>query len=266
MFTLFAQLVGLHLENERRIEFAEAALLDERATGELREQFVAVLGHDLRNPLNAVAACAQVLERKSTDPALAAVATRLMNNVRRMSTLIDDVLDFARARLGSGIGVRMQDVDDLDAALVAVVAELGDAEPQRTIVTRIAVGQTVRCDRGRLQQLASNLLSNALTHGAPVAPIELIARIEGAELVLQVANDGASIPADSLARIFEPFFGQSTAGDQEGLGLGLHICAQIVRAHGGRLDVESTNDGTRFTARIPRMSRHDRLNSGATTG
>ena len=114
MFTLFAQLVALHLENERRRESAEAALLDERAVGELREQFIAVLGHDLRNPLGAVSACGQLLEKKSTDPALATIATRLMTNVRRMSALIDDTLDFARARLGSGIGVQIADVHDLE--------------------------------------------------------------------------------------------------------------------------------------------------------
>ena len=257
MFTLFAQLVALHLENERRRESAEAALLDERAVGELREQFIAILGHDLRNPLSAVSACGQLLEKKSTDPALATIATRLMTNVRRMSALIDDTLDFARARLGSGIGVQIAEVDDLERALLAVASELQDSNPGRSIDCSVSIGRTIRCDRGRIQQLASNLLSNALRHGSSSHPVYFFAHIDDTDLVIQVANRGTPIPPESLARIFEPFWRHSMSASREGLGLGLHICAQIVRAYAGRLDVESTAaSGTRFTARIPLLRTH----------
>ena len=116
----------------------------------------------------------------------------------------------------------------------------------------LAIGRTIRSDRGRIQQLASNLLSNALRHGSTSHPVNFSAHTDDTELVIQVANRGTPIPPESLARVFEPFFRHSISASREGLGLGLHICAQIVRAHAGRLDVESTAaTGTRFTARIP---------------
>ncbi len=252
MFMLFAQLIALHLENERKRQRADAALLDERAAGELREQFMAILGHDLRNPLAAVAACGQVLQKKSTDPALKTVASRLMTNVQRMSTLIDDVLDFARARLGGGIGVTLAAVDDIERALSAVVTEFRDSHPERVIATQIDENRRIICDRGRVQQLASNLLANALTHGSPQGTVSFTVTCKDDDLVLEVCNDGDPIPADSIDKIFAPFWRSSTLSTREGLGLGLHICAQIVNAHHGQLSVTSTaEEGTRFTARLP---------------
>jgi len=97
----------------------------------------------------------------------------------------------SRARLGDGIGVHMHDVADLDEALLAVASELQDSNPGRLIGRNVAIGATIRCDRARMQQLASNLLSNALTHGSPSRPVEFAARVEGGELVLDVANEGA---------------------------------------------------------------------------
>ena len=252
MFTLFAQLIALQLENDRKRDEAQSALLDERAAGELREQFMAILGHDLRNPLAAVAACGELLEKKSTDPALVTVAARLRTNVRRMSALIDDVLDFARARLGGGLGVEIDEVDDLDRALTAVVTELRDSHPSRAISCHIDVGRGIHCDSARVQQLASNLLANALTHGSAQGPVRFTAAINGDALMLEVWNDGDPIPPDSIEKIFEPFWRRSTSDKREGLGLGLHICAQIVKAHNGAIHVISTKEeGTKFTVRLP---------------
>ena len=180
-----------------------------------------------------------------------------MTNVRRMSALIDDTLDFARARLGSGIGVQIAEVDDLERALLAVASELQDSNPGRSIDCSVSIGRTIRCDRGRIQQFASNLLSNALRHGSSSHPVYFSAHIDDTDLVIQVANRGTPIPPESLARIFEPFWRHSISASREGLGLGLHICAQIVRAYAGRLDVDSTAaSGTRFTARIPLLGTH----------
>jgi K+-sensing histidine kinase KdpD len=251
-FVLFAQLIALQLENDRKREEAQSALLDERAAGELREQFIAILGHDLRNPLAAVAACGELLEKKSTDPALVTVASRLRSNVRRMSALIDDVLDFARGRLDGGLGVALEDVDDIVSALSAVVTELRDSHPNRAISCHIDADRRIRCDCARVQQLASNLLANALTHGSAQGPVRFTATIHGDALMLEVWNDGDPIPADSVDRIFEPFWRRSTSDKREGLGLGLHICAQIVKAHNGAIHVLSTkDDGTKFTVRLP---------------
>lgn len=252
MFTEFAALIALQLDRQFQQDQEHRALLDERAAGELREQFIAILGHDLRNPLQALSAGSDMLERRLTDPKLLALVSRIKTNVRRMSALIDDVLDFARGRLGGGIGLELKDVEDINAGLAAVVQELTDAQPGCEIIADIRVDQAVRCDLGRLQQVASNLLANALTHGLPHNPIKLSARAVLNELVLEVWNAGEPIPAESLNKIFEPFWRNSVSPSRSGLGLGLHICSQIVQAHQGRIGVTSTAEhGTRFTVRLP---------------
>ena len=229
-FNRFAALIAAELERQLQREQEHSALLDARAASELREQFIAILGHDLRNPLQAAYASSDMLQRKLTDPDLLAFAARIKTNVRRMSALINDVLDFARGRLGGGIGVELTEVQNINTGLTTVVQELQDAQPGCKIIFSISVDRSVRCDLGRLQQVASNLLANALTHGRPHTPI----------------------PSESLSKIFEPFWRHSVSGNRNGLGLGLHICSQIVRAHEGQISVTSTAaHGTLFTARLP---------------
>jgi signal transduction histidine kinase len=252
MFELFAALIASQLDRQLLQEQEHRALLDERAAGELREQFIAILGHDLRNPLHAVYAGSEMLERKLTDPRLLAFVSRIKTNARRMSALIDDVLDFARGRLGGGIGLELTDVENINTGLATVVQELQDAQPDREIISHINVDRAVCCDLGRLQQVASNLLANALTHGRPHSPVKISARADENALVLEVWNAGEPIPSESLSKIFEPFWRHSASASRNGLGLGLHICSQIVRAHAGRISVTSTREeGTQFTARLP---------------
>jgi signal transduction histidine kinase len=248
-FTRFAALIASQLTQQER---EQTLLHDERAAGELREQFIAILGHDLRNPLQAVSASSELLLRKFPDPAVSAIATRIKTSACRMSALIDDVLDFARGRLGGGIALELTDVEDVNTGLTTVVQELQDAQPESTIISDISVDCSVRCDLGRLQQVASNLLANALTHGLPTSAIKISARADETDLVLEVWNAGEPIPAQSIDKIFEPFWRHSVSASRHGLGLGLHICSQIVRAHDGRMTVTSTREtGTRFTARLP---------------
>jgi signal transduction histidine kinase len=252
MFTLFAELIALQLESENERSATEAALLDERATAELREQFIAVLGHDLRNPLAAVGATAELLARRSGEPDLVSIGTRLRATTRRMSRLIDDVLDFARGRMGAGIGVTLFPVDDLADALGDVVAELRTANPGRIVIEEIAVKGRIYCDRGRVQQLLSNLLANALTHGAPDQPVRVEVSVDAGELVLEVSNAGAPIALEDLDNVFLPYWRPATSQPGGGLGLGLYICSQIVKAHGGMLSARSSEGtGTCFVARIP---------------
>jgi signal transduction histidine kinase len=252
MFKRFADLIGAQLQEQLGREKDQSALRDERATSELREQFIAILGHDLRNPLHAILATSELMARKSAEPAIAAMASRIKANAKRMSALIDDVLDFAQGRLGGGIGVKLDETDNLTNGLHAVVKELQVGQPERAISANIAVARTVRCDLGRVQQVASNLIGNALTHGAPDSPVRVSARTDDHDLILAVWNEGEPIPAENLAKVFEPFWRREASAPREGLGLGLHICSQIMRAHGGKLSVVSNKEtGTTFTARFP---------------
>jgi signal transduction histidine kinase len=253
MFKLFAELIAFHIDALDRVAATEARLLDEQKSSELREQFIAVLGHDLRNPLAAVSAGAELLQ--STE--LSDRAVRLVGIIRggaaRMSSLIDDVMDFARGRLGGGIALAISGEAPLAAALNHVVAELQTSFPDRTIDVAIALDDPVTCDQARIAQLFSNLLSNALTYGSASEPIVVRASSNNDVFELSVRNGGKQIPPDIIARIFQPFSRGAVRPGQQGLGLGLFIASEIARAHGGTLDVASSPAETRFTFRM----RHD---------
>ena len=251
-FKCLSAVIASQIDQLMQRDRQKTAFLDERAAGLLREQFIAILGHDLRNPLQAILASSDLLVRRLEQPALAHMAARIKTNARRMSSLIDDVLDFARAKLGGGIGVELTEVEDISQGLTTVVQELQDGQTDCEIISNFHVTRSVRCDLGRLQQVASNLLGNALTHGHPRSPIKINARTDEDDLVIEVWNSGEPIPAESLSKIFEPFWRHSVSASRNGLGLGLHICSEIVRAHQGSISVTSTREsGTQFTARLP---------------
>ena len=251
MFQSFAELIGRQLALEQRQEATEEALRESREATELRDQFIAVLGHDLRNPLASMSAISHVMLR-SQEPEVVKFGTRLRANTRRMGRLIDDVLDLARGRMGSGIGIHIAPVASLEAGLREVVAELRDAHADWNIVETYQVSDLVECDLGRVQQLVSNLLGNALAYGDPAQPVSVQATLDCNWLELSVRNGGAPISPTNLARIFEPYWRPAESKPGGGLGLGLHICSMIVKAHEGTLQVSSTSElGTCFTARLP---------------
>jgi signal transduction histidine kinase len=252
MFKRLSATIALQVDQLELLDREANAFIDERAGGQLREQFIAILGHDLRDPLHAISVTSDSLARQSTDPKVSAIASRIKAQTRRMSLLIDDIFDFARANLGDGIEVNVTEVENINSGLAMVVREIQDGQPDCEIISDIDVNRSVRCDLGRIQQVASNLVGNALTHGAPRSPIRIMARADESDLILEVWNAGQPIPQESLGKIFEPFWRHSTSRSRNGLGLGLHICSHIVRAHGGRISVISTQEGgTQFTARLP---------------
>jgi signal transduction histidine kinase len=251
MFELFADLIGGHLEAQRRLAVSEAALLDARAAAELREQFIAVLGHDLRNPLASIDAGATLLQKTALDQRAISLVQLVQSSVTRMAGLIDNVLDFARGRLGGGIPVERRIDADLAAALGQVIAELRAGHPDRRIEADLRLDRPVSCDSRRIAQLLSNLLGNALVHGAADAPVRVAARADDAAFELSVANGGAPIPPEMTERLFRPFSRASVRPNQQGLGLGLYIAAEIARAHGGTLTVASDAAETRFTLVMP---------------
>jgi signal transduction histidine kinase len=258
MFKLFAELIGFHLNTSERLAASEANLatseanlLDERKTSELREQFIAVLGHDLRNPLASIDAGTKMLLREPLSPKGSTVVDLIRSSVGRMAELIDNVLDFAHGRLGSGLTLERDAHVPLGEVLEQVVDELRAAWPKRLIETRLEVTKMVSCDRARIAQLLSNLAANALTHGASDEPILIRASTLDGSFELSVANQGEPIPPPTLERLFQPFFRVAARPSQQGLGLGLYIACEIARAHGGSLNVTSDKTETRFTFRMP---------------
>jgi sigma-B regulation protein RsbU (phosphoserine phosphatase) len=234
----------------------QKGLASERESAELREQFIAVLGHDLRNPLAAISAGAHILQRSGAlqGERERRILDMIHTTVGRMSDLIDNVLDFARGRLGGGITLNRDADHPLEPVLEQVVDELRTASPQRVIETDFQITDPVNCDRTRIGQLASNLIGNALTHGAPDQPVRVRATTQAGQFEFLVANAGDPIPAAAMERLFEPFFRGVVRSSRQGLGLGLHIASQIAQAHGGRIDVTSGPEETRFVFKMPLAS------------
>lgn len=235
---------------------AEESLVSERERAELREQFIAVLGHDLRNPLASFAGGIRMLRKESLSAQAVNLLDLLQGSVLRMSGLIDNVLDFARGRLGGGIGLDVA-AEPLQPVLEQVVGELRAASPEAVIECDFSIATPVACDRIRIGQLVSNLLGNALTHGDKRQPIKIRAVVEHEELVLSVANGGDPIAQATMERLFEPFVRGEVRHSQNGLGLGLHIASEIAKAHNGTLTMASSDVETRFTFRMPIGNRDD---------
>ncbi len=248
MFKLFAELIAFHLDAHARLSLSEASLTDQRQDGEFRDQFIAVLGHDLRNPLAAIDAGTRLLLRTPLNERANMVVGQMQASVRRMSGLITNVLDFARGRLGGGFIVERARVD-LKPMLELVTGEMQAVLPQRRIVADFTQVGMVDCDAARIGQMLSNLLGNAVTHGAHDTPIKVEARSSANGFELSVANRGEPISPALLPNLFKPFY-RAHAGRQ-GLGLGLYIAAEIAKTHGGSLTATSDERETRFTFRIP---------------
>lgn len=251
MFRLFAELIAKHLEARWKLVATESALVEEREMAELREQFMAVLGHDLRAPVRAVRTFSELLLRTPLNDRALEMVRFMRASALRMTGLIDNLLDLARSRLGGGLVLSRDASEPLEPVLRGVIAELGASYPDRVVETDFALNQPVNCDRGRVAQLFSNLLSNALTYGSPDEPIRVRAKTAAGAFELSVANAGEPIPSVALEHLFQPFYRATVQRDREGLGLGLYIAHQIAVAHGGTLQVQSTPEETRFTFRLP---------------
>jgi two-component system sensor histidine kinase/response regulator len=238
----------------QRLSLAQE-LKDRTETLRLNEMFSALLAHDLRNPLSAILASAQLLKRRSPDPHAQEAATRILASGKHMGRLIEDMLDLARARLAGGVVVK-REPGDIKALVERVVRECQAAWPGRTLETAYSGDFAGHWDAERIAQVATNLIGNALKHGDPAGPVQV--QLDGTqqdEIVLQVANRG-TIPPELLNHLFDPFRGgKRPAGRSEGLGLGLYIVHQVVKAHCGTVDVTTGRDGrTVFQVSLPRRS------------
>lgn len=250
---LFAQLISTQLESERAHAVARTDLLSERETAELREQFIAVLGHDVRTPLHAIQSGLDLLKLKHPDPGALPLLQRMKRSVDRIATLVDDVVDFTRGRMGGGIPLVLRQEHDLQPALLQVVDELRGLHPEQIIVAHIPERIGVYCDAGRLGQLLSNLLKNALVHGRPGTPVHVSVKACGGVFSIAVQNAGETMPSQLIDQLFKPFWRAPSESKHEGLGLGLYIVSEIARSHDGAMNVASKDGINTFTLSMPQL-------------
>ena len=236
------QLIRLNEGLDRGISEAVRHCAERRE--QVRDLFIGILGHDLRDPLTTIRIVARILGKSSK---LKPHADRIEHACSRMQRLVDDVLDFARGHLGGGIPA-MPAPADMAALCRAAADEIAAANPTRPLDVKIQGDLHGNFDRDRVIQALANLLSNAVHHGT--GPIELAAYENGAMIVTSVTNHGAPIPPGMLAHIFDPFARGWTP--HAGLGLGLYIVQQIAQAHGTTCNVTSSPEATTFTIRWPR--------------
>jgi signal transduction histidine kinase len=221
------------------------------------EMFVGILGHDLRNPLNSILMGAQQLELTLSEEQDLKVVRRMFSAGERMTAMIEQLLDLTRARLGGGVGFLGETKHvDVGSLVQRTAEELRGAYPGREVLVEITGDCSTAGDPGRLLQVFSNLIANAIHHGSqtstPRVPIRVTVQGNASEVVVRVKNEG-TIPPDILPTIFDPFRGRSSSCSARGLGLGLFISQQIALAHGGSVAVQSTEaEGTTCTVRVPR--------------
>ncbi len=224
-----------------------------REQDRMREMFMGILGHDLRNPLSGIIMCAQILLGRADDESLREPLTRILASGQRMTRMVEQLLDLTRLRLGTGIALT-RSVVDLGSVVRGVLDESEESRARGRL--QVEGDVTGRWDADRLQQVVANLVGNALQHGAPGTPIAV--RIDGsdpARVVLAVHNQGAPIPDELRPVLFAPFRGQQRERKGGGLGLGLYITEQLVLAHGGTIAFTSdASAGTCFTVTLPRAT------------
>ena len=225
----------------------------ERASEEFQRNVLGIVGHDLRNPLAAVVASAQLLRRVAGGGDVSRLTDRILANAGRMDRIIAVLVDYARVRGGQRVPIRRRTCE-LGGICRTVAEECEASHAGREVVLRGEGDATGQWDPDRIGQVIANLLSNALDYSPPATPVEVVWRATPGEALVEVANEGPPIPAEILPRLFEPFrrAERGRSSRREGLGLGLFIAQSIATAHGGRIEVRSApGERTVFVLRLP---------------
>ena len=227
-----------------------------RRVEQSRHMFLAILGHDLRNPLQCIRMAAYVVGRKAQESDCADAVSIIETNTEAMARLIRDLMDFASTGLGDAMPISRERID-LQRLCQEVVESCRSMQPQRTLNYRHAGELVGEWDPDRLRQVLTNLIGNAFEHGAATESVELSLGATESTVILSVHSQGAPIPQELLPTIFEPLVRRATPVSVEGpesgsVGLGLYIVRQILAAHGGSIKVTSgATEGTTFTVRLP---------------
>ena len=272
VLTLWAADIGdaqpVHLADVTRFNEAvdqalgEAVARYEYMVKQSQHMFLAILGHDLRNPLGTVVTGSSFLMQAiDIPPKYVLVATRMFNSGKRMSKLINDLIDFTRTHLGPGIPIRVKQ-GSLVAVCEEMVNELRTFHPEQQIDLLVPPQLDAIFDDSRIAQVLSNLVGNAIQYGCPDTPVTVQVTADECDLAIAVNNRGPAIAPEKLSSIFDPMVriaaNVSIAGgdytERTSLGIGLFISREIIHAHGGKLSLTSTEgEGTTFTVTMPRM-------------
>jgi signal transduction histidine kinase len=227
---------------------------DAKKRAEFEQQLIGIVSHDLRNPLQVIRfAAALGLRSAAGDPRLTRHFERITSSSARALRMIDDLFDFTRIRFAGGLAVEAKAVD-LHELTRRGVEELLTAHPERSVEIEAAGDGHGWWDPDRLEQVVQNLVGNALQHTTEGTPVRVSTRGEPEQVVFEVHNAGPGIPREDQARLFEPFQrGKRKGSSGRSMGLGLHITSHIAQAHGGTLELDSSDQrGTTFTVRLPR--------------
>jgi signal transduction histidine kinase len=252
-FEQLAAITGAALDRARLFDEERAARERLAQTATFGEELVAIVSHDLRNPLTAASLSLLQASRVAEGTTAGAHIERVNRSLGRMRTMIEQLLDLTRVRLGSGIPIEPLPCD-LATIVDEVTSEALSAHPGLAIEKKISGDAHGTWDPQRLAQLFTNVIANAAQHGDRSAPVR-VSLASDAELArVTVTNQGAVIPNEALQHIFEPFRRASSAR-KEGLGLGLHIAREIASRHGGTIEITSAaGAGTTVTVTLPRRS------------
>lgn len=252
-----------HLEDVTRFNEAIDQLLAQsiaryvRDVERSKDLFLGVIGHDLRNPLGAIMMSASaMLSREGPDWPHSRSVSRVLRSARRMLVMIDDLVDFTRSRLGAGIPIVRTELD-IETICRQTADEITAFHPDRIVHFEASGELRGQWDGGRIGQALSNLVGNAFQHGRADTPVDVAVRGEPDRIVMTVHNQGPVIAKNEVQDIFSPFrqleSADSKSRDPRSAGLGLYIAQAIVTSHQGTIDVESTESGTTFTVRLPRV-------------
>lgn len=219
--------------------------------------FIGILGHDLRTPLGAILLGSDRLRRSpESSQQVTKLATQIHDSVGRASKIVDDLLDLSRCQMGPGIPIKPETLDLLPLCK-RVLAEVRTVHPASTLHLEACGPVVGEFDGARMEQVFSNIVSNAVLHGDPTMPVTVELAVSGNQASFSVHNRGEPIPKEVLPFIFNPMgrFSQRSAAEHpstEGLGLGLFIASEIVASHGGSIDVQSDETrGTTFYVKVP---------------